>query len=172
MTRLNKFCWTAINDTPFTTAIVLPETYGLSTIKGQLDATSYPDYSKYFTSNDWYVHPDWVYCYVNPRNRGDPMYKSLSPEAMVKLFLNRWREEGEKAIDWIGSLETNAGGIASTKLLFCKKISMIINMTISMIKLLLYLFFVTGDRELIERLIFDAKFTNINFDQCKSNSSR
>ncbi|XP_015792167.1 voltage-dependent calcium channel subunit alpha-2/delta-3 [Tetranychus urticae] len=147
LTRLNKYCWTAIDDTPFIMAIALPETYGLSTIKGQIDATSSPDFNQYFAANDWYVHPDWVYCYVNPRNRGDPANKSINPASMIKMFLNRWRDEGEKAIDWIGSLETNAGGIASTKPFFC-------------------------DRELIERLIYDAKFTKINFDQCKSNITR
>lgn len=123
LTRLNKYCWTAIDDTPFIMAIALPETYGLSTIKGQIDATSSPDFNQYFAANDWYVHPDWVYCYVNPRNRGDPANKSINPASMIKMFLNRWRDEGEKAIDWIGSLETNAGGIASTKPFFCKKSS-------------------------------------------------
>ncbi|XP_074596801.1 voltage-dependent calcium channel subunit alpha-2/delta-3-like isoform X2 [Brevipalpus obovatus] len=142
--RANKYCWIHIDRTPFSLAIVVPENYGLNMMTNKIDAASGEQMSDYFLKNDWKVHPNWTYCYVNPRTiKSNRTLKNLGPEALVKTFLRLWKSEGERGVDWIGSMETNAGGIASKKLLFC-------------------------DRLLIESLIFDAKISNINLGQCSS----
>ena len=119
--RTNKYCWIHIDRTPFSLAIVVPESYGLNMMINKIDAASDDKMSEYFVNSDWKVHPNWTYCYVNPRTmKSNRTLKNLGPEGLMKTFLRLWKNEGERGIDWLGSMETNAGGIASKKLLFCE----------------------------------------------------
>lgn len=123
MTRENKYCWTPINETPFTLGLVFPEPYGLSSIKAKIDTLSEYNFDHYFKEPNWRVHPNWVYCKVNPTFSKQYYHlQNQPPQEKISLFLKKWKESGENVIEWIKLLSYSKKMNSSKKLLFCKLI--------------------------------------------------
>lgn len=63
ITRANHYTHGMIDETPFSLAIALPEPYGSYRLTAQVDLRMklpVENFTKYFSGNQWQVHPDWV----------------------------------------------------------------------------------------------------------------
>lgn len=61
--RLQHYYYGKIDNTPFSFAMVLPDSYGMYRFKGQVDLKSESkreNFTKYFEGKNWRIHPDWV----------------------------------------------------------------------------------------------------------------
>ncbi|XP_047483064.1 voltage-dependent calcium channel subunit alpha-2/delta-3-like isoform X9 [Penaeus chinensis] len=94
VTRQQRYFTQKVKGTPFSLGIAMPMGYGKYKVYGQVElsrAIQDPRGVKvtdYFTSGNWSIHPDWVYCeYKYDQNRPD-----MTPEELMMDFLTRAQE--------------------------------------------------------------------------------
>lgn len=94
VTRQQRYFTQRVKGTPFSLGIAMPMGYGKYKVYGQVElsrAIQDPRGVKvtdYFTSGNWSIHPDWVYCeYKYDQNRPE-----MTPEELMMDFLTRAQE--------------------------------------------------------------------------------
>ncbi|KAJ9576006.1 hypothetical protein L9F63_007106, partial [Diploptera punctata] len=79
-TRRYKYFYNAIEGTPFSLGLAIPEGYGMYEVLGEQEIKhSHVNVTEYFKGNNWKVHPDWVYCEYNSMSE----HRFKSPEEQV-----------------------------------------------------------------------------------------
>merc|ERR1719209_1398756 len=99
---------------PFTLGIAFPSKYGQFRVTGGTEmARNMMDAAKVFSSDQWRLHPDWVYCEYNFAESDEREFDD-TPENSLLHFLDRISQEGVE-FDWGNS--TAAGNNSH----FCDK---------------------------------------------------
>lgn len=92
-TRRHKYFYNAIEGTPFSLGLAIPEGYGMYEVLGEQEIKhSHVNVTEYFKGSKWRVHPDWVYCEYN--SMSDHRFKT--PEEQVLWFLSKAGKPGWK----------------------------------------------------------------------------
>ncbi|XP_067002670.2 voltage-dependent calcium channel subunit alpha-2/delta-3 [Anabrus simplex] len=92
-TRRHKYFYNAIEGTPFSLGLAIPEGYGMEEVTGQQEIKLKPiNVTEYFKGTNWRVHPDWVYCEYNYASEN----RFKTPEEQVLHFLGRTHKPGWK----------------------------------------------------------------------------
>ncbi|CAK9815507.1 Voltage-dependent calcium channel subunit alpha-2/delta-3 [Anthophora plagiata] len=91
--RRHNYFYKAIEGTPFSLGLALPEGYGMFELLAEHEIKrAIVNVTEYFKGNNWKVHPDWVYCeYSSASEKWFP-----SPEKRVLYFLARTLVPGWK----------------------------------------------------------------------------
>ncbi|XP_042866584.1 voltage-dependent calcium channel subunit alpha-2/delta-3-like isoform X9 [Penaeus japonicus] len=94
VTRQQRYFTQKVKGTPFSLGIAMPMGYGKYKVQGQVElsrAIQDPrgvKVTEYFTSGNWSIHPEWVYCeYKYDQNRPE-----MTPEELMMDFLTRAQE--------------------------------------------------------------------------------
>ncbi|ROT62855.1 putative calcium channel [Penaeus vannamei] len=88
VTRQQRYFTQRVKGTPFSLGIAMPMGYGKYKVYGQVELPSLFSVTDYFTSGNWSIHPDWVYCeYKYDQNRPE-----MTPEELMMDFLTRAQE--------------------------------------------------------------------------------
>ncbi|KAK6642402.1 hypothetical protein RUM43_003904 [Polyplax serrata] len=66
MSRRHRYFYNAIDGTPFSLGIAIPEGYGMYEVLGEQEIKHSPvNVLSYFQGSNWKIHPDWIYCEYN-----------------------------------------------------------------------------------------------------------
>ncbi|XP_048526284.1 voltage-dependent calcium channel subunit alpha-2/delta-3 isoform X1 [Dendroctonus ponderosae] len=94
-TRRYKYFYNAIEGTPFSLGLAIPEGYGMFELLAEQEIKhSQKNVTDYLKGNKWRVHPDWVYCEYTSGTSGEQWFKTA--EERVLHFLSRSRRPGWK----------------------------------------------------------------------------
>ncbi|XP_069684436.1 voltage-dependent calcium channel subunit alpha-2/delta-3 isoform X2 [Periplaneta americana] len=92
-TRRHKYFYNAIEGTPFSLGLAIPEGYGMYEVLGEQEIKHSPiNVTEYFKGSNWKVHPDWVYCEYNSMSE----HRFKTPEEQVLWFLSKTGKPGWK----------------------------------------------------------------------------
>ncbi|XP_021912830.1 voltage-dependent calcium channel subunit alpha-2/delta-3 isoform X4 [Zootermopsis nevadensis] len=98
-TRRHKYFYNAIEGTPFSLGLAIPEGYGMYEVLGEREikhshtnASDTIPVTEYFKGSNWKVHPDWVYCEYNSMSE----HNFKTPEEQVLWFLSKTGKPGWK----------------------------------------------------------------------------
>ncbi|GFG33999.1 hypothetical protein Cfor_04865 [Coptotermes formosanus] len=92
-TRRHKYFYNAIEGTPFSLGLAIPEGYGMYEVLGEQEIKHSPiNVTEYFKGSKWKVHPDWVYCEYNSMSE----HRFKTPEEQVQWFLSKAGKPGWK----------------------------------------------------------------------------
>ncbi|XP_021912833.1 voltage-dependent calcium channel subunit alpha-2/delta-3 isoform X6 [Zootermopsis nevadensis] len=92
-TRRHKYFYNAIEGTPFSLGLAIPEGYGMYEVLGEREIKhSHTNVTEYFKGSNWKVHPDWVYCEYNSMSE----HNFKTPEEQVLWFLSKTGKPGWK----------------------------------------------------------------------------
>ncbi|XP_023705860.1 voltage-dependent calcium channel subunit alpha-2/delta-3 isoform X6 [Cryptotermes secundus] len=92
-TRRHKYFYNAIEGTPFSLGLAIPEGYGMYEVLGEQEIKhSHINVTEYFKGSNWKIHPDWVYCEYNSMSE----HHFKTPEEQVLWFLSKAGKPGWK----------------------------------------------------------------------------
>ncbi|KAK3894038.1 hypothetical protein Pcinc_002195 [Petrolisthes cinctipes] len=139
--REQRYFTQGIDGTPFSLGIAMPQGYGRYKVYGQIELSleiSDPRSNKamdHFTTGNWSLHPDWVYCEYKYNQEQEESNRTVAPEEQMLEFLSRAEKPHWK---W-RSTRTRPPPEPTMAQSQC-------------------------DKDLVQSLLFDARATNVYFN--------
>lgn len=136
ITRVNRYYYAPLANTPFSFGLAVPEGYGQYRVKGEIDIKSADFDIKSLFEKKWKLHPDWVYC----EYRYPEKHPQRNPEENLQHFLTliqNLKNSKWKSYPRVKAPLSNQNNPDKSE----------------------YMEAMTGDSELVLSLIFDAKAT-------------